>query len=276
VDQALVEDRAEGDRGDDGRDQLGYEQQAEVQRRVVGGEDGRGQRNRRRRRRGSADGDDDPGHRDRAGERPHGQQRSAGGVLVDPQRDDQDQPDYQRDHRDGVEEPVGEQLGGAPERCHRAGCGKPDGEPVARRAGVGRRCVLEGQHRHQQACGGDPGHDPEQRAPGVERRLGAADQRPGCHGPEDAHVQDHGGPAQLSRGEAEEQRRRGGDEQHAGEQALQHVPGDEHGGASRGRGQHGADHERASVDEQQPALRQQLGKLHRQHRADRVGRVGQA
>jgi hypothetical protein len=276
VDQALVEHRAENNSGEDGRDQLGCEEQAEVQRGVTRGEDGRGQRDCRGGRRGRADGDDHSGHRDRAGQRPYRQQRAAGGVLVDPQGGDEDQPHDQRNDRDGVEEPVGEQLGRAPERRNRAGRGQADREPVPRRAGVGWRGVLEGQHRHEQAGRGDPGHDPEQRAPGVERRLGAADQRPRGHGPEDAHVQDHRGRAELGRREAEEERRRGGDQQHAGEQALQHVPGDEHRGEGRGRGQHGADHERASVHEQQPPLRQQLGKLHRQDRPHRVGRIGQA
>jgi hypothetical protein len=246
-----------------------------VQRRIAGGEDSRGQRDRRRRRRRRAYRDDYPAYRDRAGQRPHREQRSAGCVLVHPQRGDQDQAYDQRNYRDWVQKPVGQQLRGAPERGHRAGRGQADGESVTRRGRVGRRSVLEGQQRHQQARRGDPGHDPEQRPPGVERRLGAAHQRAGRYRSEDAQVEDHRGPAQLADRKAEEQGRRGGDQQHAGEQALQDVPGDEHAGSGRGGGQHRAEQQRTAVHEQQPALREELGELHGQYRAHRIAGIGQ-
>ncbi|HXW88466.1 MAG TPA: hypothetical protein VEJ42_09400 [Streptosporangiaceae bacterium] len=110
----------------------------------------------------------------------------------------------------------------------------------------------------------------------MERRLRAADQRPGRDGAEDADVQDHRGPPQLGLREAEEQRRRGGDQQHAGKQALQHVPRDEHSRSGCGGRQDGANHQPAGVYEQQPPLRQQLGQLHGEHRSDGVAGIGQA
>ena len=154
--------------------------------------------------------------------------------------------------------------------------GQPDRPAVPRGAAVGRRGIFEGQQRQQQRHDGDAGHDPEQWPPGMERRLGAADQRARRHGPEDAHVHDHRCPAQLGGRVAKEQRRRGRDQQQAGAQALQHVPGDEHRRAGRRRGQYRSSHQQGGVDEHHPALGQVLGELDGQHRADRVAGIGQA
>jgi len=142
--------------------------------------------------------------------------------------------------------------------------------------GVSRRGVLEGQQRQQQRHHGDTGDNPEQRSPGMERRLSAADQRACRDRAENAHVQDRHRPAQLVRWVTQEQRRRRRDQQQAGAQTLQHVPCDEHRRAGRGRREHRASHQHGAVNQQHPPLGQELGELHRQHRPGRIAGIGQA
>jgi hypothetical protein len=72
------------------------------------------------------------------------------------------------------------------------------------------------------------------------------------------------------------QRGYGRDQEQAGAQALDHVPGDEHAGILRGCSQHRPDHEQHGVADQHPALRQVLGELNRQHRAHRIAGIAQA
>ena len=152
----------------------------------------------------------------------------------------------------------------------------PMAEQVARRVEVGRRGVVERQRGHHQSQQRDRGDDPEQRSPRVRLGLHAADERAERDRAEHAHVHDHGGVAQLVLRKADRQRRRGGDQQHAGGQALQDVSADEHARVLRRRCEHRPHDEHDRVDEQHPALRQVLGELDRQHRADGVGRVAQA
>jgi hypothetical protein len=110
----------------------------------------------------------------------------------------------------------------------------------------------------------------------MERCLGATDQRTGRDSPEYAQIEDHCRPAQPGSREAEEQRRRSCDQQHARAYALEHVPDDEHRRARRSGRQHRADDQGSGVCNQEPALRQQLRQLHREHCADGIAGVGQA
>ena len=75
---------------------------------------------------------------------------------------------------------------------------------------------------------------------------------------------------------AERQRRHGRDQQQARAQALEHVARDVHPRDPGRRRQHRSDHQQRRIDDQHPSLRQVLGELDRQHRAGRVGGVGQA
>ena len=275
--RAPGDDDAEHERHHDGAAEFGQIQQPHVDRAVglqqhVGGQCGR----RHRRGRGEQC-DADARDRDRTGQhRADRQQRATSPELVDDQHHDHRQAAEQRHGHRRIGESVAGQLRGADEAGAAADRRQPDGPQVARSVEIGRRRVVERQRGHHQRKQRDRRDDPEQRPPGVRLGLRAADERAERDRAEHAHVHDHGGVAQLFLRKADRQRRRGGDQQHAGGQALQYVAGDEHARVLRRGREHRPHDEHHRVAEQHPALRQVLGELDRQHRTDRVGGVAQA
>ena len=153
--------------------------------------------------------------------------------------------------------------------------GQRDGRQVTRCVEVGRRGVVERQRGHHQGQQRDRGDDPEQRSPRVCLGLHPADERAERDRAEDAHVHDHGRVAQFVLRKADRQRRRGGDQQHAGGQTLQDVSADEHARVVRRRSQHRPHNEDDRVAEEHAALRQVLGELDGQHRTHRVRGIAQ-
>ena len=273
---ASGDDDPEHHRHDDGTAEFGQVEQPDADRAVglqqhVGGEGCRGHRGR-----GGEQGDPDTGDRDRAGQHgADGQQWTPRPELVDDQRHDQRQTAQHRHAHGGVAESVTGQLCGPDERRRAADRRQCDCRQVTRGVEICRRGVVERQRGQHQSHERDRGDDPEQRSPRVRLGLHTADERADGDRAEHTHVHDHGGVAELGFGIADRQRRCGGDQHHAGRQALQYVSADVHARVLRRRGEHRPGDEQHRVAEQHPALRKVLGELDRQHRTDGIGRVAQ-